>query len=267
MALDPRPSLVAFALLALLAAPLAHGHRLLLATCGPATGYEQSKVVNVLQDCRQTGPNYACPGCYLYRTYSLPNKAAGPFFVTSAADRLVLPTAPCRGVEEWVRTSCGKERIWQYAWGLLTTGAQKKATGFGINPTHRRSQHQMHVHVGKIWPSLSGVLDQMKNQPVNKWRNIKCESTTGKQANKNCVLGPGNLQAMLIKADDPSKMNPGPFELVYSDKPDNASGFPNAAAQSTAMMLHSIAAGYFVVVKSRAMQTECFFSNTASHCT
>ena len=51
---------------------------------------------------------------------------------------------------------------------------------------------------------------------------------------------------MHIKADDPSKMSPGPFELVYTNKPDDSSGHPNAEAEVKNMGLGHTDPSFFL---------------------
>lgn len=63
---------------------------------------------------------------------------------------LVLPTAPCRGVEEWARARCGGEAIWNIAWRRLVHLKKPKGgvrleqrKAMAINPTARRTMHQV----------------------------------------------------------------------------------------------------------------------------
>ena len=62
----------------------------------------------------------------------------------------VVPVTPCRGVEDWPKvetgkggTFCGGEKLWDSAFSLLKTGAEKGSYGMAINPSSKRSRHQV----------------------------------------------------------------------------------------------------------------------------
>ena len=70
--------------------------------------------------------NMPCASCGLYRTYSAPAAAQNARFAYSGSAGkpwlqpdvsqndhvLVMPAAPCRGVEEWRTDACRREAIW-----------------------------------------------------------------------------------------------------------------------------------------------------------
>lgn len=86
-----------------------------------------------------------CPACDLYVGISWKAPQTQPFIATSKSGghRLVLPVPPCRGVEDWTKTtSCGGEVIWDYAWGFVP---DRNVYGVAVNPTDRRTRHQVSI--------------------------------------------------------------------------------------------------------------------------
>lgn len=100
-----------------------------------------------------TGPSPASPPCPL-SPRSVADKNGGtkawPFTVLNPQlpHKLVVPTTPCRGIEDKVDRSlpwgifCGGEALWDYAYGRLATPADRASHGMAINPSARRTRHQ-----------------------------------------------------------------------------------------------------------------------------
>ncbi|KAG7667459.1 hypothetical protein KSW81_001167 [Nannochloris sp. 'desiccata'] len=65
-----------------------------------------------------TNCNDFCKACDLYVNHI--QGKTGVFTETSerGGHRLVVPIAPCRGVEDWKEKKCGGEDIWDHAWGF-----------------------------------------------------------------------------------------------------------------------------------------------------
>ena len=62
----------------------------------------------------------------------------------------MLPLTPCRGVEDVLGSTvpgvdCRGERIWEDGFASLKHDGHEGAWGLGVNPTNRRSQHQVGV--------------------------------------------------------------------------------------------------------------------------
>ena len=60
----------------------------------------------------------------------------------------MLPTKPCRGVEDWDLANCGgaAQSIWNYSLqAMLKENKPRTEFGMAINPTLRRGQHQVRV--------------------------------------------------------------------------------------------------------------------------
>ena len=62
----------------------------------------------------------------------------------------IIPKTPCRGVEDWNKeentpngTNCGGEQLWDSAFNTLTSGTDKGTWAMALNPSSRRSRHQV----------------------------------------------------------------------------------------------------------------------------
>lgn len=86
----------------------------------------------------------------------------------------VLPTQPCRGVEDWYRPNCGgvTEPIWTFAFKEMLNDVNKPRDKYGlaINPTSRRGQHQVrrsHRHTHTPTPPDSRPIGLGSNPAPN----------------------------------------------------------------------------------------------------
>jgi CDP-diacylglycerol pyrophosphatase len=157
--------------------------------------------------------------------------------------RLVLPVAPCRGVEDW--RTCGGEPIWDYAWGF--TGGSD--FGLAINPVQRRSQDQMHVHVAKLQSGLFPALQDVANKKLTTWTPIKCSSKVANGCKVDKTAKTSGLQAKFVQAGSPSAAMP--FANVYSN-PANEQDDVTVVSQP-----HGPGKGV-VILRANDRPAECF---------
>ncbi len=125
--------------------------------------------------------------------------------------RLVLPVAPCRGVEDWQNTQCGGEPIWDYAWKF----AGGRDFGMAVNPVQRRGQDQLHIHVAKLQNGLQPALIDVANKKYTKWVPIVCSPkvATGCKVDPNATSS--GLQAKFVQASSPTAAKP--FQTAYGN--------------------------------------------------
>ncbi|KAH7617713.1 hypothetical protein NADE_004115 [Nannochloris sp. 'desiccata'] len=160
-----------------------------------------------------TNCNDFCKACDLYVNHI--QGKTGVFTETSerGGHRLVVPIAPCRGVEDWKEKKCGGEDIWDHAWGF----AGGPDFGLAVNPVQRRSQHQLHIHIAKLQQGLLPALRDIAKNKDTSWTPIVCnpkpfQVAYGNSANEdNDVtvvaqpLGPGKGVVVLRANDRPAE--------------------------------------------------------------
>ena len=161
---------------------------------------------------------------------------------------MALPVQPCRGVEDANKvTGCGGEGIWDYAW---VTVPDQSTYGLAVNPTSRRSRHQLHVHVAKVQRSLQAALAQVAINKNKQYVAINCNSnkvTDGCAYNTNPAQT--QIQAKWVDAASPSKAKP--FITVY--------GNPANQANDTLVVSMPLGpSGGVVIMRANDRQAECF---------
>jgi len=89
---------------------------------------------------------------------------------------MLVPTDPVIGVED--KNNRGKHNYWGLAWNAAVKGywkikrLSKWWIGLAINPAGRRSQHQLHIHIGSVTKFRDKL--QEKYVPHNsQWHKIK----------------------------------------------------------------------------------------------
>ncbi|KAL4424407.1 hypothetical protein ABPG77_005650 [Micractinium sp. CCAP 211/92] len=227
---------------------------------GPAYANEQIKDPAVT--CTKGGPNYDaagnyCPACYLYQRYS--EHASGSFVATGtpAQDHfLVLPTKPCSGVEMYSVTACGPgDAALDYAWSLLS-GPEKATKGLGVNGNHRRTQHQLHIHVANVQPSLAEALKGLKTGSGPTAIDCAAHQATGCKVSTAAVTDRTSISAQCSTASSPSAAKA--FETVYAGQPQ--------AVIYSALLVTSPRPGDICIVRATDRQVECLLSCADCHC-
>jgi CDP-diacylglycerol pyrophosphatase len=132
---------------------------------------------------------------------------------------MAIPTVPVIGVEDKVNRD--KFPYWFYAWAAVTLPAPypeeintfykfwekkkklKRRIGLAVNPVEHRTQHQLHIHIGKIPPDIRKYLLE-KHVPHDKqWHKLTIK-------NKDC-------RAKFV----PGKTVPSPFREVSKYSGEN----------------------------------------------
>ncbi|KAL4447727.1 hypothetical protein ABPG75_004946 [Micractinium tetrahymenae] len=188
----------------------------------PGPAYANEEIKDPAVTCVKGGPNYDakgnyCPACYLYQRFS--EGAPGRFVATGtpAQDHfLVLPTKPCSGVEMYAAAACGGDAALDYAWGLLS-GPQKATKGVGVNGNHRRTQHQLHIHVADVQPSLAAALKGVTAGSAPTTIDCAARQATGCKVSTAAVTDRTPISAQCLSAADPSAAKA--FERVYGGQP------------------------------------------------
>ena len=146
----------------------------------PGQPYHQEEIANPQQTCASGTNNFKangdfCRACDIYVDIAM--KQQGDFAQTSPRDHvLVMPTKPCRGVEDANSVpACGGEGIWDAAWRAVV--GDSKQFGLAVNPTARRTRHQLHIHVAKMLPSLQKSLAEVASHKDTSWIGISCTRT------------------------------------------------------------------------------------------
>ena len=120
---------------------------------------------------------------------------------------LAVPTVPVIGVED--ADNRDKYPYWYYAWLAatipatpITIGHTKKSVGLAVNPVEHRTQHQLHIHIGRTKYSLRNYLrDHFSHD--GKWHHIPAKKVYG----KTCY-------AKFVKYDPKKDPFPSPFKEV-----------------------------------------------------
>ena len=161
---------------------------------------------------------------------------------------MALPVQPCRGVEDANKvTGCGGEGIWDYAWGYASN---QTSFGLAVNPTSRRSRHQLHIHVAKVQQNLQAALAQVAKNKDKQYVAINCNSNKVTDSCKyNSNPAQTQLQAKWVDAASPSKANP--FSTVYGNP-------ANQASDSALVSMPLGPKGGVVILRSNDRQAECF---------
>lgn len=129
-----------------------------------------------------------------------------PYFLsgqTSDDHRLAIPVKPCRGVEDIASVSdCGGEAIWDWA---FNQAPDRSTYGVAVNPTNRRGQHQLHIHLARIQRDLQTELKKVADAGKKTFVPIECGGTKCASPPGEC----GQAQAVgctvdLTKAPDKS---------------------------------------------------------------
>uniref|UniRef100_A0A383W8N9 Uncharacterized protein n=1 Tax=Tetradesmus obliquus TaxID=3088 RepID=A0A383W8N9_TETOB len=178
--------------------------------------------------------NY-CFGCFLYfahctqkdgsmntGTLAFVHNSKSPTLQTEHS--LVMPNQPCRGIEVWQNRRCGGETAWDASLKRYTDAGGKVADYFGyvvsVNSMEKRTQHQLHMHVGLTPKEVKDAL-----KAGHTWAKGKTSSYfifCSKQQNQaiSCNFDPNkqtkatNTIAVTIAAGTtPSAVTP--FMMVY----------------------------------------------------
>jgi CDP-diacylglycerol pyrophosphatase len=140
---------------------------------------------------------------------------------------LLVPTDPVIGVEDWKNR--GKHNYWKLAWDAAKHGTgdikhlkTTKRLALAINPATKRSQHQLHIHIGRLPKQLRNKL----NKHDDNWHKITISSKDGyakffkgvfprvfHQVSKK-VLETNMKHYGIIVAESYDKKKPG-FYIVY----------------------------------------------------
>ncbi|KAG7667458.1 hypothetical protein NADE_005215 [Nannochloris sp. 'desiccata'] len=158
-----------------------------------------------------TNCNDFCKACDLYVNHI--QGKTGVFTETSerGGHRLVVPIAPCRGVEDWKEKKCGGEDIWDHAWGF----AGGPDFGLAVNPVQRRSQHQLHIHIAKLQQGLLPALRDIAKNKDTSWTPIVCNPKVATKCKVDKKATTSGLQAKFIAANSPSAAKP--FQVAYGN--------------------------------------------------
>lgn len=156
---------------------------------------------NTLQE---DDPDLSCCSCYLY-AYHCAGKGHGvpitwksknyvvdhqPIIDSNGRHALVMPTAPCSGIEWWNNDDyssagskpvtgmhCPGEDVWEVAARVIANNPPDGADnhyGMAINPISRRGEHQMHIHIAKVSSSLLASLSYAHNALKLPTFNLDC---------------------------------------------------------------------------------------------
>jgi len=182
---------------------------------------------------------------------------------------LVMPADACTGVENWDRPGCPQEAIWDAAASELDK-AGKAGWGMAINPVNKRGQHQMHVHLAQLYPSLIKTVKYVYHTLLQEKKHtfhLDCDlSQTHKRFDhcKNMTNSATFFTPLVIikdEHDDPSKAKP--FETVYGPNPSNSSTGCNGACtalESSLLVFKLPQSRTWVLVANKAGPAECFFN-------
>lgn len=118
-----------------------------------------------------------------------------------------MPTQPCTGVDNWNKNNkdnnCPSdsnngqhEAIWNAAQGELDAAGRDATWGMAINSVGRRGQHQMHIHLAQIYPSLASSIAYAHNSLglAGPFR-LDCKLTKKKRLLDKCSILPASATA------------------------------------------------------------------------
>lgn len=226
------------------------------------------------------GPEAHCESCFLYFKYcakkdgtmntgtlKFVNNGASP--VSDTEHALVMPDQPCRGVESWESARCGKEAAWDAAFEYYKEKKGNPKSYFGyviaVNSMRRRTQHQLHLHVGRLTDGVKEALKQGHNwaKGQKKQFRIACTKAAGKDI--TCSFDP-NKQAEADNTIDvvfgagATPLAAKPFETIY--KPNKSP--PNDETQKYSMGVVASADNQWLILKLLGGAAECLMKDNDS---
>ncbi|WIA23072.1 hypothetical protein OEZ85_001417 [Tetradesmus obliquus] len=228
--------------------------------------------------------NNYCDSCFLYFAYCA-SKQGGTIapgaltFVTNGKNpvsptehALLMPNKPCRGVEVWQDAFCGDEQIWDVALALYTANKGDPTKYFdyvfAVNSMRKRTQHQLHMHVGLITsgvkPGLSDGYKWAKAQKPSPATSslIACTKSTAVQCTFDAskqMATQNTIRVTIKPGDAPSAAQP--FNTVYGPIAPTA---PNDATKFNSMAVVAPAANEWLVLQLLNGAAECLLPDAES---
>jgi len=185
--------------------------------------------------------------------------------------KLLMPQKPCTGVENWDRGSCPRDDIWDKGQADLDAeGRDGLAWGMAINPVSRRGQHQMHVHVDQVQPTLAASIAYAFHTQQKRTFNLDCKLSKNKHTMEDCDVFTGQVQPtdnfkpsveIVPNLKHPSLMNPGPFSRAYGNGAQLTRDNYNVLWASTLVIRVPFTTDVWAVVVNKGGPAECFFVN------
>jgi CDP-diacylglycerol pyrophosphatase len=174
--------------------------------------------------------------CYNKGNNKLNNHVKPPVVIVAPVKKgchfMAVPTVPVIGIEDKHYRS--KHPYWTYAWDAATLPAKYpnrmkkykyRQVGLAVNPVAHRTQHQLHIHIGKVPPDIKKkLLDYLPNP--GKWSGMFKIKT--KDCVKKYIRGtkvPDVFQEVSDHAGDQKMKNLGIILAGHVDKKGHLDGF------------------------------------------
>lgn len=123
---------------------------------------------------------------------------------------LTVPTARITGIESRVLLRPGQPNYWQAAWTAQSyLKAARRAplprdmVGLALNSADGRSQEQLHIHTGCLFPYVRTALAGLRLKPEDGWRNLQ-QRLPGGRYRVRAVMGSDLKQIDVLDFLEPS---------------------------------------------------------------
>jgi hypothetical protein len=160
-------------------------------TCTVCPNGQSSCLADASKGCNDK-IQFTCPGCFLWReiaecktdTKIVPaycSDARGYYYtpVFKGKAWLIEPTAPGKiGIESLLTGDADVANLWDQAWKDATAGADRrtqiasKDIAIVVNSMKARTQHSLHIHVGKSLDTFKSCISQFKPPTSGWWEEV-----------------------------------------------------------------------------------------------